>query len=613
MTDQPLGSSYLLGERLGSGAMGTVYRGRDHDGNAFAFKVLRSELAEEPALVQRFVQERSSLTAVDHPNVVTMHDLVVEGSTLAIVMDLVQGTDLRAVLRERHTLPPGEVARLGAGIAAGLAAVHRAGLVHRDVKPENVLLDSTVSPPTPKVTDFGIARIADASAATRSSMMVGTPNYMAPEVAEGVTPTPAVDVYGLGVILYELCCGVTPFEGGSYLAVIKRHADATAGRPDGIPDDLWAAISDMLAKDPTQRPSAAQVVPFLTVLAEQLSGAPAAAPLPAPPQGGGVPTEQLGRRPEEAPGHRDVALAAPATQTRRRRSKVPVVLGVGLTAAVAAAAIWWTVLREDEEAVADTGEDQVVASAPAAAGTESADATTDAAITDPDETGTAAATTPSVQPTGEEPTEEEPTEEEVSTMPDVVGMTLSAARTELRGTRITVEEDFDDDARDNEVLAQSAAAGQTVPDEVTLTVARQPVTRYLEDLEAVETVRFRTAPAQVDGENYPRSLVSPRHAGDARMSWNLSRGYRELHGTLGRSDEASDTATQVQVEIFLDERKVHTETVAFGEAIELSVDVADALRLKIVANSFDGADMNLVLGDIRLLGLPGEVPELEED
>lgn len=611
MTEQPLGSSYLIGERLGSGAMGTVYRGRDHEGSVYAFKVLRSELAEEPALVQRFVQERSSLTSVDHPNVVTMHDLVVEGSTLAIVMDLVQGTDLRAVLRERHTLPPGEVARLGAGIASGLAAVHRAGLVHRDVKPENVLLDSTVSPPTPKVTDFGIARIADASAATRSSMMVGTPNYMAPEVAEGVTPTPAVDVYGLGVILYELCCGITPFEGGSYLAVIKRHADATPGRPDGIPDDLWAAIRDMLAKDPTQRPSAAQVVPFLTVLAEQLGGTPAAPALTAPPPTGGVPTEQVPRR--SAAEGATTPSAAPAP----RRSRVPVVLGLGaaVVAAAAAAAIWWTVLRDDT-AVADPGEDQVPATAPAATGTDGTDdAGTSAAAASAatDESASADATTPAAQATTAEETTEEPTEDEITSMPDVVGLTLSAARSELRGTRVTVEEDFDESARDNEVLAQAVAAGAPLPDEVVLTVARQPVTRYLEDLDPVQSDGFSAAPAQVDGENYPRSLVTRQYVKDGSMSWNLSRGYRELHGTLGRSDEASDTATEVQVEIFLDERKVHTETVGFGEAIELSVDVADALRLKIVANSLDGSYMNLVLGDIRLLGLPGEVPELEED
>src|SRR5690606_24707570 len=149
MAERQLGSLYTIGERLGSGAMGTVYEGRDKEGNPFAFKILRSELAEEPALVSRFVQERSSLTTIDHPNVVRMHDLVAEQSTLGIVMDLVSGGDLRQRLREAGTLLPSEVCRLGAGVAAGLAVVHEAGLVHRDLKPENVLLDSSVDPAIP--------------------------------------------------------------------------------------------------------------------------------------------------------------------------------------------------------------------------------------------------------------------------------------------------------------------------------------------------------------------------------------------------------------------------------------------------------------------------------
>lgn len=602
MNERPLGSSYLLGERLGSGAMGTVYRGRDHDGNAYAFKVLRAELAEEPALVQRFVQEKSSLTSIDHPNVVTMHDLVVEGSTLAIVMDLVEGSDLRAVLRDRRTLPPAEVARLGAGIASGLAAVHRAGLVHRDVKPENVLLDTTAPPPTPRITDFGIARIADASAATRSSMMVGTPNYMAPEVANGATPTPAVDVYGLGVILYELCCGVTPFEGGSYLAVIKRHADAEPARPDGIPDQLWDAISAMLAKDPTQRPSAAQVVPYLTTLSEQLKGAPAAAALDQPVRGADVPTEQVPRRPAEPSGQAETTRPA-AAPARRRRSVVPVMLGLGAAAAVAAVAIWWIMLRDTDEPVA-ADEDQVAVSAPAAQPTDTS--TPAPAQASPTEEVTAEETT------SEETTTEEPTTTEATTMPDVVGMTLTQARTALRPARVTVEEDFDEDARDNEVLEQDVAVGQALPEEVVLTVARQPVTRYLEDLRSVDDRGVHTGTAQVDGKNYPRSIMSYPRYEEAEISWNLSRGYRQLVGILGRSDDAEDTQTEVQVEIFLDERKVHTETVGFGEAVELDVDVADALRLEIVATSLDGEAMNIVFGDIRLLGLPSEVPELEE-
>src|SRR5438477_4455299 len=148
--EKPLGSRYRLGDELGKGAMGRVFAGSDEQGKTYAFKVLRDELVEDPELVARFLQERSILVGLRHPNLVGVHDLVVEGETVAIVMGLVAGGDLRARLTAEKTLLPAEVARIGAGVAAALAAVHQAGVVHRDVKPENVLMDGTV----PRLTDF---------------------------------------------------------------------------------------------------------------------------------------------------------------------------------------------------------------------------------------------------------------------------------------------------------------------------------------------------------------------------------------------------------------------------------------------------------------------------
>lgn len=590
MTERPLGSLYTLSDRLGSGAMGTVYEGRDKDGNPFAFKVLRSELAEEPDLVQRFVQERSSLTAVVHPNVVRMHDLVVEGSTLAIVMDLVSGGDLRGRVREAGTLSPTEACRLAAGIAAGLAVVHEAGLVHRDLKPENVLLDSSVDPSTPRVSDFGIARLADASAATRSSLMVGTPHYMAPEVSEGAIPTPAVDIYALGIILYELLCGVTPFEGGSYIAVIKRHAESHPGRPDGIPDDLWSAILDMLSKDPTQRPSARQLVPYLTALSHQLEWAPAAPLATAPPAADQARTQVL---PAAVPS----ATTATATAATKPKRRSRVLLGVGaLVVAGALAATAWGI-----GLLGPADEEQVASDTPTTEITNGADAPTSSATT---------TTSPTQTPTQ--------TQTDAGMMLDVVGMTLSEARTELRGVRVSVIEEFDESARDNEVLAQSVAAGGPRPESVDLTVARQPVTIYLDEMESLRAAGGKTdfsrGTAQVDGESYARSLLPARYSSSSSIGngWNLSRGFRELRGTLGRSDDSTDTTTEVQVEVFLDRRVVYSEVVAFGEPLEMKVDVADALRLEIIATSLNGKATNIVLGDFRILGLPGEVPELDE-
>lgn len=594
MTERQLGSLYIIGERLGSGAMGTVYEGRDKDGNPFAFKILRSELAEEPELVNRFVQERSSLTTVDHPNVVRMHDLVAEQSTLGIVMDLVSGGDLRQRLREAGTLAPSEVCRLGAGVAAGLAVVHEAGLVHRDLKPENVLLDTSADPAIPRVSDFGIARIADASAATRSSMMVGTPHYMAPEVSDGAVPTPAVDIYALGVILYELLCGVTPFEGGTYIAVIKRHAELAPGRPEGIPDDLWSLILDMLSKDPTRRPSARQLVPYLNALTHELQGAPAAPRLTAPPLADSSQTQVL---PAAVPAAGVTATRVPAEDGVAPKHRSKAVMGVGALLAIGAlVGVAWAF------GLIGSGEDAEASDSPTVTTTDNGQAT-------PSEetTSEGPSQTPS-ETAGESVTE-------AAAMPDVVGMTLSQARSQLRGVRVNVIEEFDESARDNEVLAQSVAAAATMPAEVDLTVAKQPVTIYLDAMEALPVSRsdgFYRETAQISGTSYARSLVGGPYGRNKGNGWNLSRGFRELQGTLGRSDDSQDTTTEVQVEVFLDRRVVYSEVVAFGAPLELKVDVADALRLEIVANALDGNATDIVLGDIRLLGLPGEVPELDE-
>jgi len=287
MTDErSLGSSYILEDVIGRGAMGQVWRGRDRDGHRLAFKLLRPELAEDPKVVQRFVQERSILTSITHPNVVSMRDLVVEGDTLAIVMDLVEGGDLREMLSGPRTLPPARVAELGAGIAAGLAAVHAAGVIHRDVKPENVLVDAVSNPGRPRLTDFGIAKyVQTGGTGGRGTMLVGTPQYVAPELIDGKEPTPATDLYGLGIMLYELVCGVTPFAGGSTLTVLRNHAERLPGRPAGVPDSLWDVISWLLGKHPASRPqSASQVATLLDALVPELAGLPAAEALQEPPE-----------------------------------------------------------------------------------------------------------------------------------------------------------------------------------------------------------------------------------------------------------------------------------------------------------------------------------------
>ncbi|MFJ8755271.1 serine/threonine-protein kinase [Streptomyces sp. NPDC102441] len=265
---RPVGSKYLLEEPLGRGATGTVWRARQREtagaeaavagqpGETVAIKVLKEELANDADVVMRFLRERSVLLRLTHPNIVRTRDLVVEGDLLALVMDLIDGPDLHRYLRENGPLTPVAASLLTAQIADALAASHADGVVHRDLKPANVLLDERDGGMTPMLTDFGIARLADSPGLTRTHEFVGTPAYVAPESAEGRPQTSAVDVYGAGILLYELVTGRPPFAGGTALEVLHRHLSEEPQRPGNVPEPLWTVIERCLRKDPDQRPSA---------------------------------------------------------------------------------------------------------------------------------------------------------------------------------------------------------------------------------------------------------------------------------------------------------------------------------------------------------------------
>ncbi|MEE1762553.1 MULTISPECIES: serine/threonine-protein kinase [unclassified Streptomyces] len=277
---RPVGSKYLLEEPIGRGATGTVWRARQretagaeaavpgHPGETVAIKVLKEELASDADIVMRFLRERSVLLRLTHPNIVRVRDLVVEGDLLALVMDLVQGPDLHRYLRENGPFSPVGAALLTAQIADALAASHADGVVHRDLKPANVLLRQDGGEMHPMLTDFGIARLADSPGLTRTSEFVGTPAYVAPESAEGQPQTSAVDIYGAGILMYELVTGRPPFNGQSALEVLHQHLSAEPRRPSTVPDPLWTVIERCLRKNPRERPSAVNLARALRIVAE---------------------------------------------------------------------------------------------------------------------------------------------------------------------------------------------------------------------------------------------------------------------------------------------------------------------------------------------------------
>ncbi|MET9898556.1 serine/threonine-protein kinase [Streptomyces sp. NPDC006446] len=276
---RPVGSKYLLEEPLGRGATGTVWRARQREtagaeaavagqpGETVAIKVLKEELASDADIVMRFLRERSVLLRLTHPNIVRVRDLVVEGDLLALVMDLIDGPDLHRYLRENGPFSPVAASLLTAQVADALAASHADGVVHRDLKPANVLLKQDAGGMHPMLTDFGIARLADSPGLTRTHEFVGTPAYVAPESAEGRPQTSAVDIYGAGILMYELVTGRPPFAGGSALEVLHQHLSAEPRRPSTVPDPLWTVIERCLRKNPDERPSAENLARALRAVA----------------------------------------------------------------------------------------------------------------------------------------------------------------------------------------------------------------------------------------------------------------------------------------------------------------------------------------------------------
>ncbi|MFE0457559.1 serine/threonine-protein kinase, partial [Streptomyces sp. NPDC058914] len=315
-----IGSRYTAHQILGRGSAGTVWLGEGPDGPV-AVKLLREDLASDEELVGRFVQERTALLGLEHPNVVSVRDLVVDGNDLALVMDLVRGTDLRTRLDRERRLAPEAAVAIVADVAEGLAAAHKAGVVHRDVKPENVLLDMQ-GPLGPGgshralLTDFGIAKLIDTPKRTRATKIIGTPDYLAPEIVEGLPPRASVDIYALATVLYELLAGFTPFGGGHPGAVLRRHVTETVAPLPGIPDELWQLIVQCLAKAPASRLRASELAARLREQLPTLAGMP---PLDVDePE-----TEAADEgEPQETP-----TPASPAPSGRARRGSVPLVPG----------------------------------------------------------------------------------------------------------------------------------------------------------------------------------------------------------------------------------------------------------------------------------------------
>ncbi|HLJ33880.1 MAG TPA: protein kinase [Ktedonobacteraceae bacterium] len=249
MQIEVLGERYQLQDPIGRGGMATIYRGRDmRMERVVAIKVLREVYSTDPKFVTRFQREAKAASVLQHPNIVQVYDYGQTDGNYFIVMELIEGTDLRRYLRSRGILAVDRAIIIAHDVALGLGAAHRRGIVHRDVKPQNVLVgrDGTI-----KLTDFGIASVykdINAERLTTTGMTLGTVQYYAPEQAQGEIVSPAADVYALGIVMYEMLTGRPPFDGDTPVAVAMQHIQDVPIPPSQYNPNIPPALEDIIMR-----------------------------------------------------------------------------------------------------------------------------------------------------------------------------------------------------------------------------------------------------------------------------------------------------------------------------------------------------------------------------
>jgi len=244
----------ILG-KLGEGAMGVVYRARDTAiGRVVALKMLSAELGAEDELHARFRREAEAIGRLSHPNIVTVYDLGEADGQLYMAMELLEGDDLRALIERRVDVPLADRVRILVQICEAVAYAHSRGVVHRDIKPANIVVTSSARV---KILDFGLARVATRATITRKGMILGTPDYMAPEQAMGKAVDRRSDVFSSGSVFYEFLTGEKPFKGKTLHAVlfqiIQEEPDPVLTMNPELPARLAAVVHRMLVKDPEKR------------------------------------------------------------------------------------------------------------------------------------------------------------------------------------------------------------------------------------------------------------------------------------------------------------------------------------------------------------------------
>ena len=335
-----IGGRYELIERIATGGMGEVWRARDETlDRDVALKVLKREYADEPEFLVRFRAEARHTAGMAHPGIASVFDYGEADDTSYLVMELVAGEPLSKIISRDAPLDPERTLNIVAQTATALDAAHRAGVIHRDVKPGNILIgaDDAV-----KVTDFGIARAADAVPLTRTGTVLGTAHYISPEQANGHSVTPASDVYSLGVVAYECLSGNRPFEASTPVGIAMAHLQEDAAPlPGTVPEPVRTLVAQAMAKIPSERFASAAA--FARAARSTLA------------QLGGTPTEAVAEPATLAfpePSSIQTAAESGTVHERRRRPTwlIPVALAALAVLLIAAAVV---AARQDEVQVPD--------------------------------------------------------------------------------------------------------------------------------------------------------------------------------------------------------------------------------------------------------------------
>lgn len=332
-----LNNRYRLLELLGSGGMAVVYKGVDTLlQRRVAVKVLRKGFASDPAFLARFQREARAAANLDHPNVVRVYDVGQDGERHYIVMEYVDGQDLKTLIRQQGRLGVDEALEIAIQVCAGVGHAHKAGVIHCDIKPQNVLVTRDGRA---KVTDFGIARALSESGLTESETVWGSPLYFSPEQAAGEPPSPASDVYSIGVVMYEMLAGAPPFQAEKPAALALMHMreepPPLAVRNPQVPPQLEWIIRKVLAKEPSARYRTAEqlahVLEEYRRHGEQMTGWQPAVP---------------SRIPSTPPPLDYAAEAEPAPMSRAAPEGLTWVLGVmAFIAVVGLIPLWWLVYQ----------------------------------------------------------------------------------------------------------------------------------------------------------------------------------------------------------------------------------------------------------------------------